>query len=100
MAIDFDKPTTQLLEETPQFFDQPGLDRLYAMLLALTEEVASQMEQTANLEALLIDKGVLQPGELQAYTLTSSQQAERLGMQQAFVARLLAVLESEFNVEQ
>ena len=99
MTIDFDKPLQQLLTETPCFSDDPAIDRLHGLFLALAEEVAVQSERTDSLEALLIAKGILQPGELDAYQPSDTETQRRLTAHQAFAGRLLSILEEDFHVE-
>ena len=49
------------------FFDNAESDRLLAMLMQLVTEHWANRERTLALEQLLVDKGVLTEGELDAY---------------------------------
>jgi hypothetical protein len=77
------------------FFEDPAVDRVLGITLAVAQEVGQVLERLDTMERLLIEKGTLAPGELQAYVASPGVAAERLTMQQAFCARLLRVVEQE-----
>ncbi len=95
MSVDISQDPEQLYNKRPAFFEDPGLDRLYRMLLNLAEEVAVQAEKTDSLERVLIEKGVLQEGEVVAYQPDTAVQQQRIAAHQQFSSRLLQVLENE-----
>lgn len=77
------------------FFDDPDVDRLLGMTMAIAQEVAAVGERLDSLERLLVDAGVLKAGALAAYVAPPEVARERLDVQEAFVARLLRVVEQE-----
>lgn len=58
--------------ERPYFFDEPAVDKLLAMLLALTGELSVQSERFDSLLRVLESKGVLSAAEVDAYEPTPS----------------------------
>jgi hypothetical protein len=77
------------------FFADPDVDRVLGITMAVAQEVAAVGEKLDSLERLLVDAGVLQPGALANYVATPEVARERLDVQEAFVARLLRVVEQE-----
>lgn len=77
------------------FFDDPDVDRVLGITMAVAQEVAAVGEKLDSLERLLIDAGVLKVGALAAYVAGPEVARQRLDTQEAFVARLLRVVEQE-----
>lgn len=77
------------------FFPDPNVDRSMAITMAVAQEVGVVLERLDTMERLLVEAGVLQPGAVQAWRPTPEVARERLTMQQAFVARVLRVVEQE-----
>lgn len=77
------------------FFDDPDVDRVLGITMAVAQEVAAVSEKLDSLERLLVEAGVLKAGALAAYTASAEVARERLDIQEAFVARLLRVVEQE-----
>jgi len=77
------------------FFDDPGVDRVLGITMAVAQEVGCVLERLDTMERLLVQSGTLQPGALQAYVPDPAVAQQRLSMQEAFVTRLLRVVEQE-----
>lgn len=77
------------------FFDDPSVDRVLGITMAVAQEVGQVLERLDTLERLLVAGGALQAGAVQAYVAPPEVAAQRLTMQEAFVARLLRVVEQE-----
>jgi hypothetical protein len=77
------------------FFDDPGVERVLGITMAVAQEVGQVLERLDTLERLLVAGGALQPGAVQAYVPAPEVAAQRLSMQEAFIARLLRVVEQE-----
>lgn len=77
------------------FFDDPDVDRVLGITLAVAQEVAAVGEMLDSLERLLVEAGVLKPGALASYVAPPEVARERLDVQEAFIARLLRVVEQE-----
>lgn len=81
----------------PVFFDDPAIDRLTAIVTALSAEVAVQNERIRSLEAALAQKSVLALGEIDARQPTSAELDDRRARQDAFNARVFYVLQDEID---
>jgi hypothetical protein len=78
------------------FFENAESDRLLAMLMQLVTEHWAVRERTLVLERLLVDKGVLEEGELDAYR----PDADRDAAWDAMSFELMqAVIEAGQNIE-
>jgi hypothetical protein len=77
------------------FFDDPDVDRVLGITMAVAQEVAAVGEKLDSLERLLVEAGVLRAGSLAAYVAPPEVARERLDVHEAFVARLLRVVEQE-----
>lgn len=82
-------------EPRVSFFDDPSVDRVLGITMAVAQEVGQVLERLDTMERLLVAGGALQPGAMQAYVATPDVAAQRLSLQEAFVARLLRVVEQE-----
>ena len=74
------------------FFDDPGVD---GITMAVAQEVGAVLERLDTMERLLVQAGALQAGAVQAYVPDPAVSRARLSMQEAFVTRLLRVVEQE-----
>ncbi len=77
------------------FFADPSVDRAIGITMGVAQEVGQVLERLDTLERLLVAGGALKEGAVQAYVPTPAIAAERLAMQEAFVARVLRVVEQE-----
>ncbi len=77
------------------FFDDPDVDRVLGITMAVAQEIAAVGEKLDSLERLLVEAGVLRAGALAAYVAPPEVARERLDVHEAFVARLLRVVEQE-----
>jgi len=73
------------------FFEDPALDRLMGVVMALATEVYVLRDRAHALEAALTDTGVLAPGQLDAAP-TGEERAAATADRDAFVAHLLQSL--------
>ncbi len=80
------------------FFDDPAVDRVLGITMAVAQEVGMVLERLDTMERLLVQSGALQPGALQAYVPDPAVAKQRLVMQEAFATRLLRVVEQELIV--
>jgi hypothetical protein len=63
--------------------------------MAAVQELAVARERIDTLERLLQAKGVLTPGEMDAFTPTPEQAAERGLWMQEYIARVLRIVQQE-----
>ena len=97
MAETFGGDPIDAAQRQPAFFDDPAIDRLMHMYIALAEEVAVVSERLANHEALLSQKGLISEDEFANFEPSSDEKKKRLADHQAFVARLLDIIQQEIN---
>ncbi len=79
----------------PAFHDQPAIDRLVAMLLALTSEVAVLRDRVDTLEVLGKAAGWLGDGAVDAHHPDLAERTLRDARRTAMIGRVLAVLREE-----
>jgi hypothetical protein len=77
------------------FFEDPGVDRVLGITMAVAQEVGCVLERLDTLERLLVQAGTLQAGAVQAYVPDAAVARQRLSMQEAFVTRVLRVVEQQ-----
>ena len=79
----------------PVYFDDPQIDKLLAMVMALTGEVSVLRERLDTMERLLQAKGIVSISELEAYQPDEQVESERQQWRQEYIARVLRVLQEE-----
>jgi hypothetical protein len=77
------------------YFLNPEVERVLAIAMAAVQELAVARERIDTLERLLEARGVLRAGEIDAFTPTPEQAAERGLWTQEYLARVLRVLQQE-----
>ncbi len=78
--------------ERPYFFDDPAIDQLYAMFLAMSAEMSVAWDRVDALERLLADKGLLEPGEVSAYRPDEAAERARAEHRRHMIERVFRVL--------
>lgn len=81
--------------ERPYFFDDPAIDQLYAMFLALAGELAVAWDRIDALERLLVARGVLAAGEVRGFVPDEVAAGERAAQRRDMIERLFRVLVQE-----
>lgn len=84
--VDQGPPETPLPELT--FFEDPAIDRSFAVIMALATEVWVLKDRVMALEAALAESGAVDPAALAAEP-EEDERSARSGERQAFVAGLL-----------
>lgn len=79
----------------PYFFEEPAVDKLMAMLMGLVGEVSVLSDRTDTLERLLIERGDLQPGQLDAYHPDAAVREERDSRREALLANVLRIIRQD-----
>ncbi len=77
----------------PYFFSEPMTDRLLGAVMALASEVHALRERSRTLEDLLVARGALAAGEVEAFVPNAAQRAARDADLKAIVTRVM----SEFS---
>jgi hypothetical protein len=81
----------------PEYFDDPALDRLYSVVLAMAAEVSALRERQDTVERLLEQKGVLKREEIERYTPDRAAGEERGLATRAYVARIMRGFQQEME---
>lgn len=79
----------------PAFHADPAIDRLIAMVLALTRENSVLRDRLDTLEILAQDAGWLPPGAIDAYVPPLSVRQRRESSREAMIGRVLAIMSEE-----
>lgn len=81
----------------PVYFDDPQLDKLLAIVLALAGEVSVLRERLDTLERLAEIKGVFLISEIEAYEADGQVAQEREQWRADYIARVLRVVQEELD---
>lgn len=77
----------------PQFFSDPAIDKLMAMVMALAGEVSVMRDRNDTLERLIEAKGVLDKSEIDQFKPTKEIMAEREAWRQDYLAHILRIVD-------
>ncbi len=81
----------------PWFFDDPAVERVLAVTMAVAQEVAVLHERVDTMERLLEGSGALQRADVEAYEPDPQAAAERAQWGRAYIARVLRVVQQELE---
>lgn len=76
-------------DRRPQYFDDPAIDRLHTLCLALAAELSVAYDRIDALERLLEAKGLLQRAEVEQFAPDERVEGERAQRREAFLRRVL-----------
>jgi hypothetical protein len=79
----------------PAFFEDPAVERVLAITMAIAGELSVARERIDTLERLLVAKGVLGAGDIERYVPDARAQAERNEAGRAYVARVLRIIDQD-----
>ena len=79
----------------PQFFSDPAIDHLMAMIIALTGELSVAIERHDTLERLLDEAGLVARKKVEAYRASDEVAAERVARRDDLIARVFQILEEQ-----
>lgn len=79
----------------PVYFDDPQIDKLLAIVMALTGEVSVLHERLDTIERLLAAKGTLSTAEIDTYQPDAEVAKEREQWRSEYIARVLRVIQEE-----
>lgn len=71
------------------FFNDPAIDRLMGMVMALAAEIYILRDRNQALEELLEQSGVLRPGAIENLQPSPERRAELAAQRDAFIARII-----------
>lgn len=81
----------------PAYFDDPAIDRLLSIVMALAGEVAVTRERLDTVERLLDAKGAISRADIEAYRPDRDAGYERGLMHREFVARILRGVQQDME---
>lgn len=79
----------------PQFLDDPAVERVLSIAMALAGELSVARERIDTLERLLVAKGVLSADDVERYVPDAAVQAQRNEAGRAYIARILRILDQD-----
>ncbi len=77
----------------PEFYEDPAIDQLFAIVTALTGEISVLFDRLDTLERLLIEGGSLRTNAVEAYVPDASAATLRGERRDELLRRVFAVLE-------
>lgn len=83
--------------ERPYFFDDPAVERVLNITMAIAMEHAVTRERLDTIERLLADKGILSRAEIDAYEPSSKAAEERQQWHAEYIARILRIVQQELE---
>jgi hypothetical protein len=81
----------------PYFFDDPAVERVLNITMAVATELAVARERLDTIERLLAAKGLLQQGEIEAFVPTAAQAQERQLWHARYAARIMRIVQQELD---
>jgi hypothetical protein len=81
----------------PEFFDDPAVDRLLSMVLALTSEVSVLRERLDTVERLLEANGSLRRADIEAYVPDRAAGEQRGLATKAMITRIMRGFQQELE---
>ena len=81
----------------PIYFEDPELDKMLAIIMALAGEVSVLRERPDTLERLIQVKGILSLEEIENYQVNEQVGKEREQWRTEYIARLLRILNQEID---
>ena len=79
----------------PRFHEQESIDRLIAIVLALTSEVSVLRDRLDTVETLGMRAGWLEAGGVDAHVPDLEERKRREARREAYLGRVLAILKAE-----
>ena len=79
----------------PYFFQDPNVDKLTAMLMALVGEVSVLTDRVDTLERLLQQQGTLPEGAVDGYHPDAKANAERDARREMLIANVLCIIRQD-----
>jgi len=78
--------------QRPQFFDDPAVDKLLAMMMALVGEVAVLRDRNDTLERLIDDKGLINKEDIDGYKPSEEVREARDAWRAEYLSHILRVV--------
>jgi hypothetical protein len=92
-----DRPKRTVRGRRPQFHDDPAVDKLHGMIMAMATEMSVLYQRIDTIERLAARKGVLLEQELQQFEPNAADAAAREAWRQKFLERLFYLYREEVD---
>lgn len=92
-----EKPKRTVRGRRPQFHDDPAIDKLHGMIMAMATEMSVLYQRIDTIERVAAQKGVMLAEELQHFQTDAEAAAEREAWRQKFLARLFYLYREEVD---
>jgi hypothetical protein len=79
--------------QRPQFFSDPAIDKLLAMVMALAGEVSVIHDRNDTLERLIEAKGLIDKDEIDSYRPSKEVMADRDAWRQDYLSQILRIVD-------
>ena len=79
----------------PFFLDDPAVERVLSITMAVATELAVARERIDTLERLLVQRGVLQEGDIERFVPDPSAHAAREAFGREYIARVLRIIDQD-----
>ena len=83
----------------PVYADDPTVDKLVAMVLALCAEVSTLRERLDTIERLAARKGLFTAAEIESFTFDDRAIEDREALRAGLLARVLRIVSEELEAE-
>ena len=84
----------------PYFMDDPSVERVLNITMAVAQELAVAHERMDTIERLLEKKGLLLRAEIETFVPTDEQAEERQRWHATYIARVLRIIQQELETLQ
>ncbi len=81
--------------DRPCFFDDPAIDQLFAITLAMSAELSVTHDRLDTLERLLAKKGTIDRCEIEGFVFDEQAHGERRGRHEEFLNRIFRIFHEE-----
>ena len=78
----------------PEFYDDPAIDQLFAIVTALTAELSVAFDRLDTLERVLVEARTLPHGAVEAYVGDADATAQRASKRAELLQRVFAVFDA------
>jgi hypothetical protein len=79
----------------PYFLDDPAVERVMSVAMAVATELSVARERIDTLERLLVQRGVLQAGDIDAFEPDAQALAARDAWGREYIARVLRIVDQD-----
>lgn len=90
-------PRAKAKGRRPYFFEDPSVDKLLSIAMALAGELAVARERQDTVERLLAEKNILTAAEIDAWRPDEQAKRERNEWRSDYISRVLMIIQNEME---